>query len=169
MAEDAKERVLRYLNDAHAAEEGGLASMRDVAAQATNSDVRAAITEHLAVSQSQADRLEARIIALGGHKNAAKNIVNTIISKGSNFLNAFHDDEDKTTQDVIKMVAFEHFEVGTYTALKAYASAVGDHETAQLAESIIGEEQLAAERLQRLIPIVAISAVRKTDTANATV
>ena len=67
-------------------------------------------------------------------------------------LNIGHSHEDKQTQDTIKAYAFEHFEIGAYTSLKAYADAIGDHETAQLAQTIIGEEQLAAERLQRLIP-----------------
>ncbi len=168
MAEDVKERLLRYLNDAHAAEDGALASLKDIAAEATDPDVRQAVTEHIAVTQSQADRLEARILALGGDKAQGKSIVNTIIGKGSSLLNIFHDKEDKQTQDVIKAYSLEHFEVGMYTSLKAYADAVGDNETAQLAQTIMAEEQQAGERLLRLIPQVAVAAVAKTSGAGAT-
>lgn len=162
MAENATERVLRYLTDAHAAEAGGLESMQDLAKQATDLDVRAVVTEHISVTQSQIDRLHARIGVLGGKDSSGKNIVNSLLAKGSNFVNAFHDTEDKQTQDVIKAYAFEHFEVGTYTSLHAYASAVGDSETAQLAASIIQEEKLAGEKLFALIPQVAVAAVSKT-------
>lgn len=162
MAEDAKERVLRYLNDAHAAEEGGLSSMKDIAAEATDPDVKSAVMEHMTVTQSQADRLKARILALGGDKAEGKSLVDSIIGKGSSLLNIFHDKEDKQTQDVIKAYSLEHFEVGMYTSLQAYADAVGDTETAQLAAGIMQEEQMAGERLLRLIPQVAVSAVAKT-------
>jgi len=167
MAEDVKERLLRYLNDAHAAEDGALASLKDIAAEATDSAVRQAVTEHIAVTQSQADRLKARILALGGDKAEGKSIVNTIIGKGSSLLNIFHDKEDKQTQDVIKAYSLEHFEVGMYTSLKAYADAVGDNETAQLAATIMAEEQQAGERLLRLIPQVAVAAVANTSGVGA--
>lgn len=162
MAENATERVLRYLTDAHAAEAGGLESLKDLANQATDPDVRAVITEHIAVTQSQIDRLHTRIGALGGHDAGGKNILNSVIAKGSNLVNAFHDTADKQTQDVIKAYSFEHFEVGTYTSLQAYASAVGDTQTAQLAASIIQEEKMAADKLFPLIAKVAVAAVSKT-------
>jgi len=162
MAEDVKEQVLRYLNDAYAVEVGGLSSLKDLAESSTDSDLRQAVTDHIAVTQSQADRLRARILALGGDKSEAKGFLNTIIGKGSDLLNRFHSHEDKMTQDVIKAYALEHFEVGMYISLKAYADAVGDLETAQLADTLIGEEQLAGERLGRLIPQVATAALKNT-------
>jgi len=162
LAETAKERVLRYLTDAHAAEEGGLASLKDLAAEATHPDVRSVVTEHISVTQSQLDRLEARITALGGKPSGGKSALNTLAAKGSGLLNAFHDQEDKLTQDVIKAFSLEYFEVGVYTSLKAYSSAVGDTQTAQLAETIISEERQAGEKMERLIPLVAVSAVAKT-------
>jgi ferritin-like metal-binding protein YciE len=159
MAENVKERVLRYLNDAHAAEDGALGFLKDFAAETNNLDVRSAITEHIAVTQSQIDRLEARIQALGGKASGGKNLIDSIIAKGSNLLNIFHDKEDKETQDLIKAYSLEHFEVGMYTALKAFSDSIGDYETAQLADTILGEEQLAAERILRVIPQVARTAV----------
>ncbi len=162
MAEDARARLLRYLSDAHAAEEGGMSSLRDIAAEANDPDVRMAATEHLQVTQSQADRLEARIHALGADKVSGKSLVNTIIGKGSDLLNIFHDQEDKQTQDIIKAYALENFEVGMYTSLKAYANGIGDAETAQLADTLLHEEQLSGERFLRLIPQVAVSAITKT-------
>ena len=162
MAGDVKEQLLRYLNDAHAAEVGGLASLKDLATSTTDSDVRQVVTEHIAVTQSQIDRLEARIQSLGGDKSEGKGLLNTIIGKGSDLLNIFHSHEDKQTQDVIKAYSLEHFEVGMYTSLEAYADAIGDTETARLATSIIGEEQMAAERLGRLISQVATSALKNS-------
>lgn len=162
MAEDSRARLLRYLNDAHAAEEGGLASLKDIAAESNDPDVRAAVEEHLLVTRSQADRLEAHIRALGGDRVAGKSLINSLIGKGSDLLNIFHDQEDKQTQDIIKAYALENFEVGMYTSLKAYANGIGDAETAHLADTLLHEEQLAGERFLRLIPQVAVAAIDKT-------
>lgn len=162
MAEDVKDRIVRYLQDAHAAEDGALSSLKDIAAEATNADFKTAVEEHAAVTQSQADRLATRLAALGGDKSHGKSLINSIIAKGSDLLNIFHDKEDKQTQDAIKLYALENFEVATYTALKAFADSVGDYETAQLADTILAEEQLAAERILRVVPQIAKSAVANT-------
>jgi len=162
MAEDVKKQLLRYLNDAYAVEVGVLSPLKDLSEATTDADVRQAVTEHIAVTQSQADRLTARILALGGDKSEPKGLLNTIIGKGSDLLNVFHSHEDKQTQDVIKAYSLEYFEVGMYTSLKAYADGIGDYETAQLADTIMGEEQLAGERLGRLIPQVATAALKNT-------
>lgn len=160
MADDVKGQLLRYLNDAYAAEVGGIVSLRDLAAETTDAAVKQAVEEHITVTQSQADRVNARIQALGGDKSEPKGILNEFLAKASGVLNIFHNQEDKQTQDLIKAYSFEHFEIAAYTSLKAYADAIGDHETTQLADTIIGEEQLAAERLLRLIPQVAVTAVK---------
>ncbi len=169
MAEDVKGQLLRYLNDAYAAEVGGQASLKDLAAEATDADLKQAVEEHITVTQSQADRISARILALGGDKSEPKGLLNELLAKTSGLLNVFHSDEDKQTQDTVKAFAFEHFEIGAYTSLKAFADAIGDHETAQLADTIIGEEQLAAERLQRLIPQLATSALKNSVGTTASV
>ena len=162
MAEDVKKQLLRYLNDSYAAEVGGKASLTDLAALATDAALKQAVEEHITVTQSQADRIAARILALGGDKSEPKGLLNEVLAKASGIVNAFHSHEDKQTQDTIKAYSFEHFEIGAYTSLKAFADSIGDHETAQLADTIIGEEQLAAERLLRLVPQLATSALKNS-------
>ena len=128
----------------------------------TDANVRQVVAEHITVTQSQIERLEARIEALGGRKSEGKGLLNTIIGKGSDLLNIFHSHEDKQTQDLIKAYSLEHFEVGMYMSLEAYADAIGDTETARLATAFIAEEQMAAERVSRLIPEVAVSALKNS-------
>ena len=163
MTEDVKGQLLRYLSDAHAAEVGGLASLKDLVEGTTDANVRQVVAEHITVTQSQIERLEARIEALGGSKSEGKGLLNTIIGKGSDLLNIFHSHEDKQTQNLIKAYSLEHFEVGMYMSLEAYADAIGDTETARLATAFIAEEQMAAERVSRLIPEVAISALKNSE------
>lgn len=162
MAENATERVLRYLVDLHAAEAGGLESLKDVAKQAADPQLKSLLEQHIPQTQTQIERLQTRIGALGGHDSGGKNVLNSVIAKGSNLLNAFHDTEDKQTQDLIKLYSFKYFEMGSYIALEAYAAAVGDSETASLARSIRGEEQQTADALNKLIPQVSTSALKTT-------
>lgn len=160
MAENTRHQLLRYLNNSYAAEVGSIALLNDLAALATDEDLKQVVTEHIAVTQSQADRISARILALGGDKSEPKGVLNSVMAKASSALNIGHSHEDKQTQDTIKACAFEHFEIGAYTSLDAFANAIGDAETAQLAQTIISEEQIAGERLQRLIPQLAVAALK---------
>ena len=160
--EEPKVRMLRYLADAYAVEEGGLKSLEGISEEADVDEMKSAVNEHIEISRTQMTRLGDRIRALGGDVSKAKSVVNTVIGKLSELANAFHDNEDKLTQDLIKAYSLEHFEVGMYTSLRAFANEVGDHETAQLADAFVAEEQLAAERLLRLIPEMAKRAVAKT-------
>jgi len=165
MAEDAREKLIRYMNDAHAAEEAGIQSMEAIYDETTVPEVKTAFQEHITVTRLQADRLESRITALGGTVNRGKSLVDSLIGIGSHLSNMFHDKEDKQTQDLVKATALEQFEVGAYTSLAAYSDAVGDTETARLAREILNEEEQARERLLALIPRVAALAINRTEGA----
>jgi len=161
--EDKNKRLLRYLNDAYAAEVGGLMALKDLAILAEQEPaLKGVVEEHIRVTQFQAERLTHRILALGGDKSEPKAFVNSAIAKGSSVVNMFHDKEDKLTQDLIKAYAFEHFEVGTYIALATYAESIGDGETARLASQIMDEERRAGNQLERFIPASAQKAIYRT-------
>lgn len=170
MPEASKERLIRYLSDAHAASRGEIAALQDVTNQSLDKDVEAATQQHLETVQSHRALLAERIEALGGKTTGAKGFLNQVIAKGSNFVNAFHDDQDKQTQDLIKLFALEKFGVGMYTSLQAFAAAVGDNQTAQIAQTLLRDEAQAADRFEALIPQLAIASVNRTSdvTVNAT-
>lgn len=155
--EDSNTRLLRYLNDSYASEMGGLVALRDLVVMAEGTpEIHQALEQHLQVSESQAERLRDRILALGGDKSEPKAMVNSLIAKGSALVNSLHNREDKLTQDLIKMYAFERFEMGAYLALRTYSETINDEETALLATQLIDEEKLASDMLERLIPLAAL-------------
>jgi len=167
--EDKRKRLLRYLNDSYAAEVGGLMALKDLAMMAgaaNETQLKSAVEDHIRVTQFQADRLRDRILALGGDKSEPKAFVNSAIAKGSSVVNMFHDKEDKLTQDLIKAYSFEHFEIGAYIALRTYAEAIGDTETALLATQIMDEERMAADQLERFIPACSQKAIYRTSEFN---
>jgi len=156
MAEDTRKRLLRYLNDAHAMEAGGLVSLQDIADRVTYPDARHVATDLCSVAKTQIARLAQRIEALGGTVSGNKTLFNSALAKGNRLTNAFHDQADKETQDIMKAYALSHLEVAAYTSLREYAQAIGDTDTAWLAQSLIEEEERAANRLYVLIPDLAV-------------
>ncbi len=156
MQENKQKRMVRYLNDAHAMEIGGLVALKDISARATDPEVKQTMDTLGAIAQTQIGRLAERIRACGGSVEATKGVVNSALAKGHRITNAFHDQADKETQDVIKAYAASFVEIGAYTSMAAYAGAIGDTETSRLADTIIAEENRAADRLQGLIARLAI-------------
>ncbi len=162
MPETSKERVVRYLNDAHAAAQGEVTALQDVVNQSLDDSVTAAVEKHIETAKSHMAMLEQRVEALGGKTTGAKGFLNQVIAKGSNYVNAFHDDQDKQTQDLIKLLALERFGVGVYTSLQAFAAAVDDTQTAEVAQTLLGDEVQAADEFEKLIPRLAVASVNRT-------
>lgn len=165
MAETPQDRLIRYIQDAHASEVGIVAILKDFIDEIDNLQVKAVFQEHLAVTESQAQRLEQRLVALGSGASDGKGFLNVLMGKAGDVMHAMHDAKDKTTQDLIKAYATEHLEIGMYESLYSYASAVGDTQTAALAKQIQAEEQEAADKVFPLIAMTAKAALANTTAA----
>lgn len=156
MQEDTQKRMVRYLNDALAVETGGLVALQDIGSRSTDFEIKQTMENLSVVTTSQIERLTRRIHENGGSVSAQKGVFNSALAKGHRIQNAFHDQADKETQDVIKAYTASYGEVGMYTSMVAYARAIGDTQTAQLAETLIQEERRAGELLQPLISRLAV-------------
>ena len=166
MAEDKRKRMLRYLHDAYTMAVGGVMSLKDLRVVLIDDSSKAEVDATIPVGKRQADRLRDRLLALSGDKWEPKAVVNSLFAKSSNLANIFHDREDKQTQNLIKAYGLTCFEIGTYTSLRAYA--IGDFETAHLADIAIAEEQRATEVFERMISPAAVSAVsRRQESSSA--
>ena len=163
--ETPNDRLIRYVQDAHAAEVGIIDVLKDFADEVDNSEIRSAFQEHLTVTQSQAQRLEQRLNAMGSKPSGGKSFLNTMMAKVTDVMHAAHDEYDKATQDLIKAYATENLEIGMYTALEAYSEQLGDQETAALARQIKAEEKQAAETVFSMIPTAAKTALSAPTTA----
>jgi ferritin-like metal-binding protein YciE len=154
--EDARDRLIRYVQDAHAAEVGIAETLEGFVKDAEdNESVRMLFQEHLQVTRSQASRLEQRLTELNASPSGAKGFFNSLMGKVGELMHGAHDDYDKVTQDLIKAYATEHLEQGMYSSLIAYAEACGDEETAMLAEEIMSEEEEAALKIFPMIEVCA--------------
>ena len=157
--------MIRYVQDAHAAEVGIIGVLKNFIDEVDNAEVRSAFQEHLTVTQSQAQRLEQRLNALGSKPSGGKGFLNSIMGKLSDVMYAAHAEYDKATQDLIKAYATEHLEIGLYTSLEANSEQLGDQETASLAREIKAEEKQAAETVFPMIAMAAKKALTAPTTA----
>src|SRR5687767_7247 len=108
--EDSRERLLRYLNDCWAAEKALVDTLKEMAEDTKDTEVRTMFQEHSQITWQQEESLEARIRALGEEPSGGKGLLNTVMSKVSDLFNAEHDQYDKTTQNLIQAYATENLE-----------------------------------------------------------
>ena len=157
-----QDRLIRYLQDAHAAEVGIAQMLEGFIQEIENNDLRAIFQQHLVVTQTQAQRLEKRLSDFGQTPSQTKGFVNSLMANLGGVMQAGHDPYDKTTMDLIKAYATEHLEIGMYTALASYAQAFGDQVTASLAEEIADEERKTAETIFPYIQESALTPLGRT-------
>lgn len=165
MSEDVKHRTIRYLQDAHAAETGIDEVLKGFIDDTDDPTIKAVFTEHAALTRNQAQRIEARLRALGGEPSGGKGFFNMLAAKASEIMHGAHDEYDKNTQNLIKAYSTEHLERGMYESLIAWSTAIGDTETAELGRQIQAEEVATAEKLFPLIQQYAQTALANTTTA----
>jgi ferritin-like metal-binding protein YciE len=161
--DESQDRLVRYLQDAHAAEVGIADTLEQFASDAEGADeVHHLFREHLGVTRSQIDRLETRLQELGARPSGGKGFFNSLMAKVGEIMHGAHDDYDRNTQNLIKAYATEHMEQGMYASLIAYSEAAGDDETAALAEEIMAEEEEAA---LKIFPMIEVCAQKTYDAA----
>jgi ferritin-like metal-binding protein YciE len=163
MAENVKERLVRYLQDAHAAETGIEDVLEGFIDDTDDPQIKALFQQHRMETRSQAERLEARLNALGASPSGGKGFLNMIMAKMSELMHGAHDEYDKNTQNLIKAYATEHLERGMYESMIAYATAIGDEATVALARQIQAEEEATAQKLFPLIQAYAKTALAGTE------
>ena len=155
------ELIQRYLQDAIASEESFESRLRGMADEGDNPRVQELFASHADETKRQCDRLISRLQVLGGKPSTTKGIIAHIFGSVPKAGQIGQSKEDKNTQNLIIAYAIEQSEVASYEALKVAAEAVGDIPTANLAEEIQREEQMAAQRIWNLIPANARLSVKR--------
>ncbi len=158
IAKLARERINRYIEDLVAVEASGITGLKDMIAEATDPQDVALFQSHLAETEQQKARLEARLHELGGAPNKLKDLVNKIGMAATDLISVGKDAEDKATRNMIQAYTLENAEIAAYESLIAAANAVGDKQTAALAKEIQAQEEAAAKKLYaRISPLAAIA------------
>jgi ferritin-like metal-binding protein YciE len=142
---DLDDRLRKYLADAQAIEEQAIALLERGPKLAGSERLAAIYAEHLDQTRDHAEAIDARLQALGGDPSSLKDAA---LRLGALNWGAFFQAHPDTAGKLAAFArAFEHLEIGGYEQLQRIAERAGDHETAQLARTILAEEREAAERI----------------------
>ena len=157
----SEQKVVQYLDEAHATELALVRVLQEQVAMTPRGSYRTALETHLGETREHAQRVERRLQQLGEGSNPVMAVVGAVqavvgqalaLGKAPFDLLRGSGGEEKVLKNAKDACASESLEIATYTAIERLARSVGDDETAELAVSIRADEEKMLERLLREIP-----------------
>jgi ferritin-like metal-binding protein YciE len=144
-SEDIEKDLVKYLRDAHALEAQAVQLLENGPAMAGVEDLAAAFQEHLAQTREHQRLIDERLAA---HGAGPSRFQASAMRAGALNLGAFFRAQPDTPAKLAGFAyAFEALETGAYELLMRVARRAGDEETVSVAERILAEERMAAERV----------------------
>src|SRR4051812_21335343 len=163
-ARDAK--LVQFLNEAHAKEAELEADLTAHISLTQKAPYKKRLQEHLKETRDHKRRVAQRIKKLGGQATSGVRApgvpgpVGELAGKGIAAVKgqvgvaraALTEQAETHLRNAREELREEWVEIATYTAIEAFATEVGDKETAQLARDIRRDEEKTARYLEKLIP-----------------
>jgi ferritin-like metal-binding protein YciE len=165
----SQQKIVQYLNEARASEDALVRVLQSQIAMTPQGSYRSALDEHLDETQGHAKKVTDRLNALDGGSNPIAAVVGfweDLIGQALAFSKTPLDllrgssGEEKVLKNAKDACATEALEIATYTAIERLARAVGDDETADLAQRILADEERMLQRIMREIPTLTDAVVR---------
>ncbi len=157
----SEQKVVQYLNEAHAAEVGLVSVLQSQIAMTPRGAYRTGLEKHLDETRGHARRVQERLGELDQGASPLQvmlGLAESLISQSLALSKTPFDllrgsgGEEKVLKNAKDAAASEALEVATYTALERLATRVKDEKTAKLAASIRADEQRMLDRIMREIP-----------------
>jgi ferritin-like metal-binding protein YciE len=164
-----QKKVVQYLDEAHATEQALVRMLQSQIAMTPRGSYRTALESHLSETRSHADRVARRLRELGHGANplhmatdAVQTLVGQMLAVGKTPFDLLRGSggEEKILKNAKDTCATEALEIATYTAIERLAKKVRDDKTAELAASILGDEERMYDRVLREVPKLTDAVVR---------
>jgi ferritin-like metal-binding protein YciE len=164
----SEQKIVQYLNEAHALEVGLVQVLRTQAAMAPEGPLRDGLAQHLQQTKTHADRVKARqneLTSTGDPFAAGLAFMSDVVAQTLALWKAPLDLmrgaslEEKVLENTKEACAAEALEIATYTALEHLARGAGDDATAELAASIRADEERMRDHLTGELPKLARAVV----------
>jgi ferritin-like metal-binding protein YciE len=158
---NASQKIAQYLTEARASEHALIRVLHSQIAVTPSGSYRSALETHLEETRRHADRVTRRLSALNASSNPVfalfgfwEDVVGQALAFGKTPLDLMRgtSGEEKVLKNAKDTAATEALEVATYTAIERLARSAGDNDTAELAQSILAEEERMLTRVLREIP-----------------
>ena len=156
-----KQKIVQYLNEAHASELALTRVLQSQIAMTPRGSYRSALETHLSETHDHARRVEKRLGELGQGSSSlqavvgfAEGIVGQALALGKTPFDLLRGSggHEKVLKNAKDAAATEALEIATYTSIERLAKVAGDDKTAQLAASILADEEKMLARILREIP-----------------
>jgi ferritin-like metal-binding protein YciE len=155
----AQEVLVRYLEDAIAAEKSFETQLRGFSKEALDPIVQELFSQHAEETKVQYSLLTRRLEELGGSVSSLKSFLAHAFNFAPKLAQVGHDKLERQTQDLIMAYAVENAEVAMYESLSQVAELSGDTRTLELARKIQHEEKQTAEKVWAQIAPAARKAI----------
>ena len=154
-----QELYIEQLQDLYDAEHQIIKALPKMIAEATSTDLKDALTEHLEVTKTQASRLE-QIFESSGEKAKAEKCkgMQGVIQEGSDLIREIEDENVRDAAIIASAQRVEHYEMAGYGTARNYASLLEDDNAAQLLQETLDEEKEADAKLTALAEDINVSA-----------
>src|SRR3954454_17131836 len=161
MPDTGTQKILQYLEEAHASEVGLVRVLQSQIAMTPGGSYRTGLEKHLRETRDHAERVQARLSELGEGDNpiqvgigVAESVIAQALALSKTPLDLLRGSggEEKVLKNAKDAAATEALEIATYTSIERLAKRTGDDKTAELAASIREDEEQMLERVLREIP-----------------
>jgi ferritin-like metal-binding protein YciE len=166
---NASRKIAQYLGEARATEDALVRVLQSQIAMTPNGSYRSALQTHLDETRRHSARVGGRLSALEEGRTPLQAMVGfweDIVGQGLALTKTPLDllrgigGEEKVLKNAKDTAATEALEIATYTAIERLARSVGDEETADLAKSILADEEKMLARVMREIPKLTDAVIR---------
>ena len=163
----SKEVIIRYLEDAEAAERNFEDSLLTFSNTGEQNAVKSMFEAASRKAKTQHDRLEARLRQLGGTPSTAKSFLAHVLAMAPTLAQIGHEGAEKNTQHLIACIGAASAEMAMYESLATVAAAAGDTITESLARDLQEEEKVDWDQAWTLLPPSALAAFQTVMSRNA--
>lgn len=165
-----KQIVQQLLAEAHATETAQIQTLSAHIAMTPPGDYRRGLETHLRETRGHADKVRRRLQDLGFRKNPlqvgfgiGQTIFKNTLVLGKAPIDMIRGKSvgEKLVRNARDEATSETLEIATYETIENVARTIGDNETAQLASSILADEENMLESLRQVLPKLAGEMVRE--------
>jgi ferritin-like metal-binding protein YciE len=139
------------LKDIYSAEKQLLKALPKMAKKASADELRAALAEHLVVTEGQVTRLEKVFEALGKIAKAKTcKAMQGLIEEATELMEEDADDAVMDAGLIAAAQKVEHYEIASYGTVRTWANLCGKEDAAELLQETLDEETEADQKLTEL-------------------
>lgn len=149
--DDLTKLYVSNLKDMRDAEHQMTEALPKLIEKASGAELKAALEEHLAITESHLETVEELLEAATGSKRGKKcKGMEGLVEEGKEILESEGDPSVIDAGLIMAAQKAEHYEMASYGSLQALAKILGNHEAVETLGEILDEERRADRRLSEI-------------------